>query len=95
METNKAPRLNGFSAGFFQKNWEIFRKDVWYVVKEFFGKGKLLKQWNKTLLILIPKTQEAKDFKHYRPIILCNVTYKIITKIMEERLKTNNDSDHI
>lgn len=63
MEANKAPSLDGFPAGFFQKNWEIVGKDVWYAVKEFFSKGKLLKQWNNTFLTLIPKSSEAKDFK--------------------------------
>ena len=42
---------------------------------------------NNTFLTLIPKTQDAKDFKYYRTISLCNVVYKTITKVMAERLK--------
>lgn len=43
MDANKAPELDGFQVGFFQKNWEIMGKDVQYAVKELFKKGKLLK----------------------------------------------------
>lgn len=48
---------------------------------------RLLKQCNSTFLTFIPKIQEAKDYKDYRPIILCNVGYNIITKVLVERLK--------
>lgn len=62
-------------------------KYVWLAIKEFFTRGKLLKKWNNTFLTLIPKTTEAKDFKDYRPISLCNVSYKLITRVLAKRLK--------
>lgn len=86
-ESNKALDPDGYPVGFFHRNWEILGKDVTKAVKEFFTKGKLLKQLNCTFLTLIPKTQEAKEFKDYRPINLCNAVYKLITKIMAGRLK--------
>lgn len=42
---------------------------------------------NNIFLTLIPKSQEAKEFKYFKLISLCNVFYKTITKIMVERLK--------
>jgi len=63
MELEKALGPDGFFARFYKKNWEIVGKDIWHVVKELFKKRKIVKQWNTTFLMLIPKTQEVKDFK--------------------------------
>lgn len=82
MNKDKSPGPDRYQTNFFQHNWEIVVKDVIQAVKEFFRKGKLLKQWNTTFVALIPK-----DLKDYRPINLCNVVYKILTKILAERLK--------
>lgn len=58
------------------------------VVLEFFRKGCLLKEWNATFIVLISKIEKAKEPKDYRPISLCNAVYKVITKIMAERMKS-------
>jgi len=54
---------------------------------ELYKKSTLIKEWNTHFLVLIPKTHNAKGLKDYRSIRLCNVIYKIITKIMVERIK--------
>ena len=56
------------------------------VVQAFFKEGYLLRQLNHTFIRLILKFQGAAKVKHFRPISLCNVCYKIITKIMANRL---------
>lgn len=43
---------------------------------------------NNTHVRLIPKSTEAKTVADYRPIALCNVFYKIISKFLSLRLKT-------
>ena len=57
------------------------------MVKKSQNCGKIGGSTNSTFLALIPKEKEAKTFDRFRPISLCNIGYKIITKIMASRLK--------
>jgi ribonuclease HI len=57
------------------------------MVKAFFHSSFLLKSLNHTFLTLIPKITTPELVTQFRPISLCNVTYKIIAKIMVNRLK--------
>lgn len=42
---------------------------------------------NKTFIVLIPKVYDPKSMGGFRPISLCNVLYKIISKVMANKLK--------
>ena len=43
--------------------------------------------WNNTMVVLIPKTRKPKNLKELRPISLCNVVYKVVAKVITNRLK--------
>ena len=62
-------------------------EDIIDVVREFFRNGKLLKDMNTTAIALIPKMPEACLLSDYRPISCCNIVYKLISKIIANRLK--------
>ncbi|CAA0841330.1 Uncharacterized mitochondrial protein AtMg01250, partial [Striga hermonthica] len=54
---------------------------------QFFNSGFMSKSWNHTMITLVPKIQSPCKVEHYRPISLCCVAYKIISKILAFRLK--------
>lgn len=56
-------------------------------VSNFFRSGKLLKQVNSTFLELIPKVDNPELFEELRPISLCNVLVKKISRILANRLR--------
>ena len=78
-----APSDDGFNAKFY---WEIIKKDVVKSVRSFFVSGRLLKSFNHTQICLIPKIKNASSMNHVRPISLCSVFYKIISKKLVHRL---------
>lgn len=53
----------------------------------FWHSGKLLRKLNHTNLVLIPKVACPKHMTQFRPIALCNVSNKIIVKVITNRLK--------
>lgn len=83
----KAPGPDGYTSCFFKSAWNVLGKDVCKAVKEFFRTGKLLKEVNASLISLIPKVQNPQVVGDYRPIALCNVIYKCISKILANRIK--------
>ena len=84
---HKAPGPDGIPAFFFQEYWAVVKQDIFKATQAFLHLGSLLKALNKTFITLIPKVSVPKEVTLFRPINLCNVTYKIITKIMVNRLK--------
>ena len=81
-----APGPNGFGACFFQTYWDIVHKEVTDAVIQFFQTGWLAPNYNANTLILIPKTSNADSIDQYRPIALANFKFKVITKVMADRL---------
>lgn len=87
LDPDKSPGPDGYPPLFFQKYWGIIGKSVIRSVKAFFHSGKLLKEVNHTFIALIPKIENPSSANHFRPISLCSTMYKIISKILVNRLK--------
>ena len=87
MHPNKSPGPDGMSPVFFQRFWNIIKVDVVDTIQGFLHTGFLSKAINETLVTLIPKIDNPLNLAHFRPISLCNVFYKIISKILVNRLK--------
>ena len=83
----KAPRPDGMNALFYQKFWRIVGDDVTSVVLDFLNSSTMLPEINYTHIVLIPKIKSYERMSDYRLITLCNVIYKIISKVLANRLK--------
>eukprot|EP00253_Pinus_taeda_P031912 PITA_31912 len=88
MPPDKAPGPDDFTAAFFKCHWDIIKKDYTRMVRNFFSKCKMGSNIKSTHLALIPKDPNPQTFDRFRPISLCNVSYKIISKILANRLKS-------
>ncbi|XP_021751084.1 uncharacterized protein LOC110716759 [Chenopodium quinoa] len=78
---------DGFSSAFFKSHWTVVGPSVINVVQYFFLHGHMLKDWNRTFIVLIPKTDHPQLPSQFRPIGLCNVLYKCIAKCLSSRLR--------
>jgi hypothetical protein len=87
MPNGKAPGPNGFTVEFFKSCWEVVKHDIYGVVEDSRRPASILKELNATMITLIPKENEARTPNRYKPIALCNVDYKIISKVIANRLK--------
>ena len=83
----KAPGPDGIPASFYQQYWSIVQNDVILTIQAFFHLGYLLKSLNHSFLSLILKVACPEESSQFRPISLCNVAYKIIAKVLVNRLK--------
>ncbi|GJW79787.1 RNA-directed DNA polymerase, eukaryota [Tanacetum coccineum] len=84
--TNKSPGPDGFSFEFYRKYWTTIDDDVFQAVRDFFVNGNFPRGCNSSFIALIPKIQDAKFVKDFRPISLIGSVYKIIAKILANRL---------
>ena len=87
MQDLKAPGPDGFPALFYKQLWSTVGNDVVKAITSFFTMGSMPKEVNSSLIVLIPKLSNPSSVNHYRPIILCNVVYKIISKLLVEKLR--------
>ncbi|GJR52782.1 RNA-directed DNA polymerase, eukaryota [Tanacetum coccineum] len=84
--TDKSPGPDGYTFGFYRKFWSIIKNDVYAAVKHFFNHGDIPAGCNASFIALIPKIADANLVKDFRPISLIGSTYKIIAKILANRL---------
>ncbi|GJZ04462.1 RNA-directed DNA polymerase, eukaryota [Tanacetum coccineum] len=84
--SDKSPGPDGFSFGFYRKFWTCIENDVFAAVNYFFTFGDIPKGCNACFIALIPKVHDANLVKDFRPISLIGSIYKIIAKILANRL---------
>ena len=87
LNSEKALGPDGFPLAFWSFSWDFVKNEVLGFFKEFHDHGRFVKQLNATFLVLIPKKQTVEDFKDLRPISLVGGLYKILTKVLANRIK--------
>ncbi|GJQ92932.1 RNA-directed DNA polymerase, eukaryota [Tanacetum coccineum] len=83
---DKAPGPDGFTFGFYRRYWSFIENDVVDAIKWFFANGNIPKVGNSCFITLIPKIPNDNLVKDFRPISLIGSVYKIIAKILANRL---------
>jgi len=88
----KCPGLDGVNLGFIKSFWDIVKLDVLRFLSEFHRNGRLAKGINNTFIALIPKVDSPQRLNDFRPISLVGSMYKILAKVLANRLRYVIDS---
>ena len=88
MHPEKATGPDGMTALFFQHSWHFIKDDLIDMVNNFLVFRDLDPRLNITNICMIPKTERPTRMTELMPVSLCNVGYKIISKVLYQRLKT-------
>ena len=84
---NKSPRTGWYVTNLFKHYWNIVGLEVVNCVLSFINSGRMPCRLNDTYICLIPKVKSPQKITKFRPISLCNVVYRLISKILANRLK--------
>ncbi|XP_071688580.1 uncharacterized protein [Rutidosis leptorrhynchoides] len=84
---NKAPGPDGFNMRFFKKIWAIISDDLIEAIRGFWQNGTISPGCNSSFITLIPKVANPVNLNEYRPISLIGSFYKIIAKLLSNRIK--------
>ena len=87
MNGDKAPSPDGFTLFFWQSCWDFVNEEILEMFKEFYDQNIFLKSLNNTFLVLLPKKGGAEKLGDFRPINLLGGLYKLLAKVLANRLK--------
>ncbi|CAI7898010.1 unnamed protein product, partial [Closterium sp. NIES-54] len=87
MANNKSPGMDGLPKELFENNWDLLRGSFMSLVKDFTTSEMLPSEVKGAVMILLHKKGDKSQLGNYRPITLLNFTYKILAKVLADRLK--------
>ena len=87
MNEDRAPGPDDFTVAFWQRCWDFAKEEILDMFKEFHEHSSFLKSLNNDFLILIPNKSGVEDLGDFRPISLLGGLYKLMAKVLANRLK--------
>ncbi len=85
---NKSPGSDGIPNEFYKKFWYLLKNDFLHVVNFIFETGSLSDSQRKGVITLLYKKGPKELLSNWRPITLLNSDYKIISKVLANRLRS-------
>jgi hypothetical protein len=86
-ESSKCPGPDGINFGFIKEFWDVIKVDFQRFISEFHTNGRITRGANSAFITLIPKVENPVKLNEFRPISLIGCMYKVLSKILENRLK--------
>lgn len=78
----KAPGADDMHAILYYKCWNVIGQTIYNMIRAFLHHGQVFKELNNTYITLIPKKENLFKVNDFRPINLCNFSYKFISKLL-------------
>ena len=77
---------DGLYSKFYQYCWDIISNDLLEAVLNYFRGSAMPKGFQSTILTFFPKKSSPTSWIDFRPISLCNISNKVMTKLLALRL---------
>jgi len=84
---HKAPGYDGICLEFLKKTWEITKEDLLRIVNEMYTEEIIPDYQKFGIIVCIPKQPHATQVEHYRPLTILNTDFKLVTRIIANRLR--------
>ena len=82
LENGKSPGIDGIPIEFYKSYYEYIKNDLLQLYNSI-----LTTSMNQAIITLLPKNDKKENLKNWRPVSLLCLDYKILTKILSNRLK--------
>ncbi|CAN1757430.1 Transposon TX1 uncharacterized 149 kDa protein [Linum perenne] len=87
MHPDKAPGPDGLNPAFYQRFWDVVGPDVIQDCRSWLTNKHIPTEARATDIVLLPKKDDATRMSDLRPISLCNVQYRIVAKVLANRMR--------
>jgi len=85
--SDKSLGPDGLNFKFIKQFWQLLKPDILRFLDEFFVHGVFPRGCNASFIALIPKVADPQFLNDYRPISLIGCMYKIVAKVLANRMK--------
>ncbi|CAI5477431.1 unnamed protein product [Closterium sp. Yama58-4] len=88
MARNKSPGSDGLPKELFEAHWDLLGESFMAMAKDFEGSTVLPAEIKEAVTIFLPKKGDKESLNNYRPITLLNFTYKVLARVVADRMKS-------